>query len=234
MRRSLGLTADLDVLDLGQNRHRRGGRVDTPLRFGDRNALDAMHARLELHLRVHLVALDAKRHFLESTGVAPVRVDLLDLPLLELGVAGVHAVQVAREDRGLVTAGATSDLHDDVLLVVRVARQHHHLEFVLKIRQASFEFLDLLGGELLHLGIALGVKDFLGLVEFVEHAQILPRLLGDRGLAALLLGQARVLLLVAQRRRVGELRGQLVVGVKYLLKLLTHVLGSSLRGSRER
>ena len=97
---------DLDVLDLGQHGDGGGRGVDAPLRLGDRHALHAVHAGLELHLRVDLVAANAERDLLEAARVALGRVDLLDLPLLQLGVARVHAVEVAGEDRRLVAAGA--------------------------------------------------------------------------------------------------------------------------------
>ena len=90
---------DLDVLDLGQHGDGRGRGVDAALGLGDRHALHAVHAGLELHLRVDLVALDAERDLLEAAGVALGGVDLLDLPALQLGVARVHAVEVAGEDR---------------------------------------------------------------------------------------------------------------------------------------
>jgi hypothetical protein len=46
----------------------------------------------------------------------------LDAPALALGVARVHAEQVAGEDRGFVTAGAGADFEKDVRLVARIAR----------------------------------------------------------------------------------------------------------------
>ena len=212
MRRSLLVDLDLDVLDLGQHGDGRGRGVDAPLRLGRRNALHAVHAGLELHLRVDLVALDAERDFLEAAALGLVGVDLLDLPLLEVGVARVHAVEVAREDGGLVAAGARADLDDDVLVVVGVARKQHDLELFLELGQRRLELLDLLGGELLHVLIALGAQDFLRLVELLRGAEVLAGLLGELGLRALRLGQARVLLLVAEHGGIAELGGQLVEG----------------------
>ena len=58
-----------------------------------------------------------------------------------LGVAGVHAEEVGREERGLVAAGAGADLEDRVLLVVRVLgdEQQPDLRFELRalLREAS-------------------------------------------------------------------------------------------------
>ena len=41
---------------------------------------------------------------------------------VSLGIALVHAVEVGREERGFVAAGAGPDLHDGVAVVVRIAR----------------------------------------------------------------------------------------------------------------
>ncbi len=223
------LDLDLDVLDLGQHGDGRGRGVDAALRLGGRNSLHAMHAGLELHLREHLVAADAEGDLLEAARVALARVDLVDLPLLQLGVARVHAVQVAREDRRLVTAGARPDLDDDVLVVVRVAREEHDLELVLEHREPGLELLDLLGGELPHLGVALLLEQLPGLVQLLRRRQVLARLLGELCLGTLLLGQPRVLRLVGEDRRIAELGGQLGVGVEHVLKLAAHEGNASLR-----
>ena len=175
---------DLDVFDLGQHRNGRRGGVDAALGLGRRHALHAVHAGLELHLRVDLVALDPERDLLEAAALGLVRVDLLDLPLLELGVARVHAVEVAREDGGLVTARAGADLDDDVLVVVGVAREHHHLELVLELGQPGLELLDLLGGELLHLRVGLGAKHLLRLVELLTRAERYSRAFSASGVCA--------------------------------------------------
>jgi hypothetical protein len=54
--------------------------------------------------------------------------DDLDAPALALGVAGVHAQQVAGKQRRLVAAGAGADLEEDVALVVGVAGQQGGLQ----------------------------------------------------------------------------------------------------------
>src|ERR1700688_693494 len=61
---------DLDVLGLGENRDGRGRRVHAALRFGDRDALDAVHATLILEEAVWLAALDRQHDLLEASGLA--------------------------------------------------------------------------------------------------------------------------------------------------------------------
>ena len=60
---------------------------------------------------------------LDAAEVALGEADHLDPPALQLGVALVHAQEVAREQRRLVAARAGTDLDDRVLLVGDVLRQ---------------------------------------------------------------------------------------------------------------
>ena len=123
--------------------------------------------------------------------------DAVDTGLeLHLRVHRVHAVQVSREDGRLVAACACANLDDDVLVVVGIAGEQHDLELLLEHGELGLEHLDLLGGELLHLGVRLLLEDLLGLVELFSCREVLTRLLGERLLRALLASEARVLLLV--------------------------------------
>ena len=56
---------------------------------------------------------------------------------MRLGEARVHAQQVAGEDARLVAARAGADLDEDVLVVVRVARQHQLLQLRFERRRAA-------------------------------------------------------------------------------------------------
>src|SRR5581483_12129088 len=55
---------DVDVLGLGQHRNGGGRGVDAALRFGIGDALHAMHAGLEFHLRESAAAFDHCDDFL--------------------------------------------------------------------------------------------------------------------------------------------------------------------------
>jgi hypothetical protein len=70
-----------------------------------------------------------------------------------LGVACVHAEQVAREQRRFVPAGAGADLEKDVALVVGVARQQQALQLGLQRSQALAALAHLGVRELAHLRV---------------------------------------------------------------------------------
>ena len=94
-----------------------------PVRLGVGHALDPVHAALELEPREDAAALDLGDDLLVAAGRALAFGDDLDPPALELGVARIHAEEVAGEERGLVAARAGADLEDGALLVRLVLRQ---------------------------------------------------------------------------------------------------------------
>src|SRR5918998_923121 len=67
-------------------------------------------------------------------------IENLHPPALSLCVAAVHPEHFGGEERGLVAARAGADFEDDVLLVVRVARQQEDAERLFILLQPRFEF----------------------------------------------------------------------------------------------
>ena len=133
--------------------------------------------RLELQLREHVLALDQRDDFLHAARRALVHRHHLDLPALALGVARVHAVEVAGEQRGLVAAGAAADLEDRVLAVVRILRQQQDLDLLLgSAALASSSCASSSRAIVAQLGVGLGVGHLLGLREIPSELLVaLPR-----------------------------------------------------------
>ncbi len=78
---------------------------------------------------------------------------------MQLGVALVHAVEVAREQRRLLAAGAGADFEDRALVVGLVAGQEGELDRLLELRNALFEDRELVAGERAHLGVEPGIGE---------------------------------------------------------------------------
>ena len=98
-----------------------GGRgVDPALGLGYRHTLHAVHAALVFQETVSVRSLNLADHFFQSTLLGLTRVDDVYTQAVALCVALVHAEEVTRKERRLVTSGAATDLHDYVLAVVRV------------------------------------------------------------------------------------------------------------------
>src|SRR5690606_25230749 len=111
--------------------------------FRRRYSLHPMGSRLELQPGIDAFALHPRDDLLVAALLAVAGADHLDLPALLLGIAGIHAEQVAGEQRRLVAAGAGTDLEEDVAAVVRVARYQQTLEPRLQLIQAFAPFAQL-------------------------------------------------------------------------------------------
>ena len=137
MRRSLGSIVTSTSSASGMTQH-AGARVDAALALGDRHALHPVHAALELQpgprglARLGVPAgLDRDAHVLVAAEVGLGGVEHLGAPAAALGVAQVHAQQVAGEQGRLLAALPRLDLEDDVPVVVGVAGDQQPTEPVL-------------------------------------------------------------------------------------------------------
>ena len=155
----LVVDGDIHILGERQHGHGRGGGVDAPLRLGRRHPLHAMHAGFELETRIDAVAGHFGDDFLEAAHGALALGDGLDAPAPERGVALVHPVKVAGEERGLVAAGAGADLEDDAAVVGCVLGQQRDAQPMLQRLDALGQRRDLGFGERAHLGIRGGIRE---------------------------------------------------------------------------
>jgi hypothetical protein len=119
----LVLDLDVDFLGLGKHGDRCRRGVNAALALGRRNALHAMNPRLAPQRAVRPFAGDLEYHFLGAAERAVGERHGLELPAVPLAEAHVHAVEVSREERGLVAAGAGADFDDRVALIEGIARQ---------------------------------------------------------------------------------------------------------------
>ena len=101
--------------------------MDAALGFRRGHPLHTMAAGLELELRIRAEAEDLGNHFLIAAEFALAFGNEFDFPSGALGVAHVHAEQVAREQSGFIPAGAGPDLQEYVALVAGVPGQQQLL-----------------------------------------------------------------------------------------------------------
>lgn len=199
----------------------RGG-LDAALGLGLGNALDTVHAGLELHDGVDAVTLDLELDGLKAAGLAGTGIEHGGLPAARLAKALVHLVQVAGEDGRLVATGGRADLDDGILVVVGVARDEHVLDIFLELGKLSLVFGDVHLEHLLLIGVGGIVEHFLGSLDVVERADVLARGSNEVGLVRVLLVETRELLDVGGDGRVGQLLLELLVGLDDLFELVAH------------
>jgi hypothetical protein len=139
-------------------------------------------------------------HFLEAADFGRGGGDNLDAPALLLGVALVHAQEVAREERRFVAAGAGADFEHGGALVGGVAGEELEGELALGLGELLADLGHLLVGQGPHVGVALEAH-LLERGEFGAQAADLARGLGDRLDLGIILGELHEVLRVEVARR---------------------------------
>ena len=160
----------VNLVGLGQHGNGGGGGMNAPLAFGLGHALHTVHARFELHDRIHVIALDLELNLFIAAGLGRRNVHGLHLPSVGLAETHVHLVQIAREDGRLVAAGGGTNLNDDVLLVGGIRGDEHELDIFLELRELRLGRRNGLLGEFLHVGIG---KHLFGVIDVVARLDIL-------------------------------------------------------------
>lgn len=178
-----------------------------------RNALHAMRAALELELAVGALAGNLEDDFLEAAEIALARVHQLDAPALGFREAGVHAVQIRREQRRLVAAGRAADLDDDVFVVVGILGQQQDAHFLGKLLEARAELLELHLDHLAHLVVELLRLHRLGVLVLGMHLLVFRIGVVCALQIRLLLGKIAQPLRIAGYIRIAQQLAQLVVSV---------------------
>ena len=213
---------ELHFVCFRQDRDGGGGRLDASLALGLGDPLHAVDARLEFEAGVGAVAGNLERDLLVPAEFGRVGAQDFRFEALRLRVHGVHAQERAREQSRFFPAGATSDLDDDVLVVVRVSRQQKDLQFLGKVFHRVFRGRSLFLGKFLHLFVdsRLVQKHFrFGKVGF----RFSERPIGlDDGRHILMLFQERcVLFNVGDHSRVCKFRfkrGESLLNIRKVLK----------------
>src|SRR5215468_3709855 len=135
----LGADVEIDVLHFRKHSHRRCRGMNAPARFRGGHALHAMHARFVLEARKHPLAGNRSHDLLVAAKRVFRQADDVRLPAAFLRVAAVHAKEVGREQRGLVTPGAGPHLQDGALFIGRILGQQLHAQLVLELAHARLE-----------------------------------------------------------------------------------------------
>src|SRR6185436_13139857 len=125
--------------------------MNASLSFGRRHPLHAMRARLELEVRERALADHAADVRLVAAVLAGTLRQHFDAPALLVGVARIHAKQIAGEDRCLVATGARAHFKIDVAVVACILRQQQLRELFFLALEPCVEAAQLFAAELAQL-----------------------------------------------------------------------------------
>ena len=132
-----------------------------------------MHAAFVFQRRPHAVfrsrgplGANGNLHILDTAKLGGVLGLHADGPAAFFGISGVHAQQIACEQRGLFAAGTGFDLHDRIARIVRIAWNKRCTQLLLHVGQFAFKPLGL-GCEIRILG-----RHFTSRFKIVLHGKI--------------------------------------------------------------
>src|SRR6185437_1511640 len=129
------------------------GGVNASLSLRGRHPLHAVSAGFEFQAREHTAAHHAADDFAIAAVLAGALAERLDLPPLALGIAAVHAQQIAAEEGGLIATGARADFQIDIALVALITRQQQALQVPLPPLERAAHEHDLFGSQAANVGI---------------------------------------------------------------------------------
>ena len=104
--------------------------MDTSAGLRLRHTLYAVHTGLILHQGVCALTVDHKGHTLHTADAGLVRLNNLGLPVLALCIMLIHTVNLRSEKCRLVPAGTGTDLHDNILIIIRIFWKKQDLQFL--------------------------------------------------------------------------------------------------------
>ena len=130
--------------------------MDATTGFRGRHALHAVHAALKFHELVHFLAVKREDHLAEAAHFRSVAFHQLMAPALGRRKMGVHAVQVAHEQRRFIAAGAGANFHDRVAGIRGIGRHKAELHLFFETRNFLFQRGNFLRRHLGHFGIVAG------------------------------------------------------------------------------
>ncbi|CAB4579214.1 unannotated protein [freshwater metagenome] len=160
--------ADRDLfgfVNLGKNEDTRRRGVNSALRFGCGDSLNAMNSAFVFEFRPRAVSglsrvgLYCELYIFEAAEIAVGAVENLDAPTTTVGVLGVHAKQVGGEQSTFRTTFTTLNLHDDVSTVVGITRDEQTTKLLFELGDARFHWRNLRSEHLVILGEFLGCRE---------------------------------------------------------------------------
>ena len=114
--------------------------MDSSAGLGFRHTLYAVRAALVLHPGVRACSVDQKCCVFKAADSVFIGAGQLCFPAAALCVFDVHTADFCGKECRLVSTGTCAELHDNVLVIVRVFRQKQDFELLLQEELVSYHF----------------------------------------------------------------------------------------------
>ena len=142
---------NLHVFRLRQNRNGYRGGLNSALRFGDRDALYAMHAAFVFKAGISARSFHHEDDFFESTKLCFVCIQKGEAKAAFLRIHGVHAVEHSGKERRFLASSTGADFYHDVFLIVGILGQKHECQRFFGFGKLFFARTQLIVGKFQHI-----------------------------------------------------------------------------------
>ena len=123
------------------------------LRLG--NSLYAVHAAFIFQSGIRALTRDHEHALLKSADTVLIERDHLCSPSPAVRIVDIHAVDFRCKESRLVSARASADLHNNILIIVGVLGEKENLKLLLQLIDALLRFIQFFLRQLTHLLICL-------------------------------------------------------------------------------
>ena len=127
--------------------------MDTSAAFCLWHTLYTMYTTFILHTGICSLSCDHKYNFLESTDSVFIEGDHLCLPASAVCIMYIHTVDLSRKKGSFISTCTCTDLHDNVLVIVRVFWKKKNLELLFQLFDSLLRLTEFFFCQLFHLFI---------------------------------------------------------------------------------
>ena len=155
------INMDIHVLRLWHYGHGNGRGMDTSAGLCLRHSLYPVYAGLVFHHGISSLPVDHEGHVLHAADTDLLTFYQFHLPVLALCIVKIHTIDLCGEQGSFISAGACTDLYDNILLIIRVFWKQQDLQFMLQLFHSCLGSIQFFFGKLPHLFIRF----------FLQHLQ---------------------------------------------------------------
>jgi len=106
-----------------------------------RHTLYTVYTGFIFHNGICTLTVNHKGHILHTTDTDLFALNQLYLPSAALCIVYIHTVDLCCKQCCLISTCTCTDLHDNVLIIIRILRKKQNLQFILKFLYSRFRFI---------------------------------------------------------------------------------------------
>jgi len=196
--------------------------MDPAAGFRLRHTLHPVDAALILHLGICALACHHEHNLLETSDSVLIDADKLRLPAVALRKMHIHSVKLRGKKGCFVAAGAGTDFHHDVLVIIRIFGKQENLQLLLHFLNSFFRIGQFFLGHITHLLVRLFLEQGQAVFHILVRLLILLICIHKGSQIRLLLHQFPESVLIHRNIRAVQFFQQLFISDQQIIQSVKH------------